>query len=408
MWDDRSVFRALWQRIARLFGSGKSEDRRVPGSIPAPETLVAKVANVKNKDRDILRVAGEAVRRGHPDQAVIAYWKAVQVYLKDGQLLKAVSALKMIIQHAPEDLEAFNALADAYEALDRRRDAANTCLWIADIHARRGERVDALAVLYRAMDLDPMVRGARERIQALGGDLPAAARPPSVAAPQLRLQSKQEPPAPAAELPPIQGIPLTPPGVRPASVVDDDDQLELDIEGDDALDFPDDSLVLPVTDPKQPAPEDLEPEGTVMADDDEIASEGDSTIAMGAIDADEGAATIAMHALSSRGEVMSVDLAGDATVLAMEAPPWDGPTDEHGTEGLDSFEDTTDPPVPSAPRRFAIPSASTTVDLNPPSAMVGSEHDPRKPEPKVGIPGESTRAYSVEELRRLGVKLPEE
>jgi hypothetical protein len=102
--------------------------------------------------------------------------------------------------------------------------------------------------------------------------------------------------------------------------------------------------------------------------------------------------------------MMSEDLGGDVTILAMEAPPWDGPTDEYAAR---QFEDVTEPPTAMPPRKFGIPAASTTVDLNPPSAMQGSEHDPKaSPEPKVGIPGASTRAYSVADLKKLGIKPP--
>jgi len=210
-------------------------------------------------------------------------------------------------------------------------------------------------------------------------------------------------------LPPIMGIPLSAP--KPA-----DDKLELDL-GDDDLDFPDDSLVLPVTDKDSVSMSDDEEAGTMLASEEEVSAEGDSTLAMSAIDTDAG--TLAMKALGDDGEMMSVDLAGDQTILAMEAPPWDGPTDEHNARSVDSFEEITvapdEPEPPEAPtegpipvvdppRRFSIPVAATTVDASPPSAMLGSEHDPKQP--KVGIPGDSTRAYSVEELRKLGVKPP--
>jgi tetratricopeptide (TPR) repeat protein len=394
------VFRALWQRIARLFGGGKDEGQyRAPGGIPAPETLVAKVKNVQNKDRDILRVAGEAMRRGHPDQAVIAYWKAVQVYLRDGQLLKAISTLKMILQQSPEDLDAFHALADAYEALDRKRDAANTCLWIADIFARRGQHAEALAVLNRSMELDPFVKGARERIQALGGELPQSARPAS----DLKLRMKSTaapPPQPPQHNPIAEQIlnPVTPseddnPEMPGESAMLDDDKLELDIEGDDAMDFPDDSLVLPITEARPSPSLDMAATETDPGFEDESA-----TVAMAAIDkeVEEG--------LKSGGD--------DGTILSMEPPPWDGPTDAGMGGATDEtaaqdFEDVTDPPTPMPARKFAIQQASTTVDIKPPSAMEGSEHDPEEkpPEPpKVGIPNAPTRAYSIQELKNLGLK----
>ena len=210
-------------------------------------------------------------------------------------------------------------------------------------------------------------------------------------------------------LPPIMGIPLSAP--KPA-----DDKLELDL-GEDDLDFPDDSLVLPVTDRDSVSMSDDEEAGTMLASEEEVSAEGDATIGMAAMDTDAG--TIAMKALGEDGEMMSVDLGSDQTILAMEAPPWEGPTDEHNARSVDSFEEITvapdepeppeaptEGPIPAvnAPRKFAIPTAATTVDLNPPSAMVGSEHD--QTEPRVGIPGESTRAYSMEELRKLGVKPP--
>lgn len=439
------MLRALWQRIAGIFGGKKQQ--RPPGGIPAPETLVARVAAVKDKDRDMLRLADEAIRRGHPDQAVLAYWKAVRMYTNDGQHLKAVSALKMILQHVPDSVEAHLALIEAYVALSRTRDAANACIALADAHVEVGRRDEALAVLARALHLDPLIRGARERISALGGVLPTAApAPPPVEEPPAEpLEPAPTPtPAPASEpaprsggLPKIQPLPTN-----------DDGPLELDIEGDAALDFPDDSLVLPVPEPDAPRSEpaeDLEGAATMLAMDAETiprreeqgaaeeegaGEQGAATMAMSALTArraeeqgteteamsavtapqieDEGDATVAMPAVTApRAEEEGAATVAMPAVTAPRAEEDGAATLLQADELSPALEDRPTDEV--APRRpgFAIPNQATAFDGGLPSALVGSEHDPSKEadEPAIGGP---TKAYGPDELRALGIKVPED
>lgn len=389
MWDQDRVLRGFWQRIAGIFG-GKKQRRPPPGGIPAPETLVARVAAVQNKDRDMLRLADEAIRRGHPDQAVIAYWKAVRVYTNDGQHLKAVSALKMILQHVPDSVEAHLALIEAYVALSRARDAANVCIALADAHVEVGRRDEALGVLTRALHLDPLVKGARERITALGGVMPTAAPVPVIEpSPPPETSPAPEPRPRSGGLPPIQPAPIQP---APIPQLDDAGPLELDIEGDDALDFPDDSLVVPVVEPTAHAESAPEPEPELEPDVEDEPDDGAATIfAMEAVTppSDEGDATLlGMEAVTPPAEDE-----GAATILQMEAIP--GNLDQQPTD-----ETAAQRP------RFSIPNQATTFEGGLPSALVGSEHDPGKEEEPVI--GGSTRAYGPDELRALGIKVPED
>jgi tetratricopeptide (TPR) repeat protein len=459
------VFRALWQRIAGLFGKKAdeppppppaAEGRRPPlGNIPAPATLVARVAAVQGKDRDMLKLADEAIRRGHPDQAVIAYWKAARVYIQDSQFLKAVSALKQILKFVPDDPEANLALIEAYIELNRTRDAANACLLACDAHAAAGQGDRALAMAHRALHLDPMIKGARERIVALGGELPAAASN-EASQPTVPAAAKA-PPAAVAKAPtgsgkglparsPAAPAPPDPPP-SPSPSVDlqelDAQPVELDIQGD--LDFPDDSLVLPVPE-RTPIPADefesddsSDPNGLATDEDTgglELAEhepdEGAATMLSleavsyeepsidrsteaDAIDDEEGSAT--MVATEAQDDAEGDDADGFATMLATAAP------DEPATDEIVAAppEATTDPTNRPFRPKFAIPNQSTSFEPGLPSALVGSEHDPKKIDPKkidpkkiemtkpsAGPAGGSTRAYSPDELRALGIKVPKE
>lgn len=138
-------------------------------NIPAPSTLVAKVERLDDKDRDMLRVADEALRRGFPEEARQAYWKAIRLYMSQSQHLKAISVINSAIKLKHDDHDAWIAKGESCLALDRRRDAALAFWEAANLFEMHGEQAGALDMLERCIDLDRDLEGLRIRYLRLGG-----------------------------------------------------------------------------------------------------------------------------------------------------------------------------------------------------------------------------------------------
>lgn len=171
-------FRRLW---GRWFGKKVLK----PGfNIPAPATLVGRIERLDDQDRDLVRVAEEALRRGYPEQAAVAYRKAIKVYVEKGFHPKALSVLIALLRLAPQDEEAWLQRATCCEALARRSDAARAFFQAGVLAEARGDRGAALSRYERAIELDFRTAGLQQRYVALGGtkdawsrDLPAGAVP---------------------------------------------------------------------------------------------------------------------------------------------------------------------------------------------------------------------------------------
>ncbi len=111
-----SWFKRLWRWLF-----GPSRPRR--GQIAAPPTLVAKVEKLGDRDREMIRVAEEAIRRGFPDQAIIAYQKAHALYHQKGAYLKCVAVLNHLVKLQPQSGRAYQDLAEGLVLLERQKEA---------------------------------------------------------------------------------------------------------------------------------------------------------------------------------------------------------------------------------------------------------------------------------------------
>jgi hypothetical protein len=173
----------LWEKIRSFFRKEKkAAPRAVTMGIPAPQTLVAKVERLDDKDRDMLRVADEALRRGFPEEARQAYWKAIRLYVSQAQHLKAISVINSALKLKRDDHDAWIAKGESCLALDRRRDGALAFFEAANIFEARGDHANALDMLERCVDLDRDLEGLRIRYLRLGGtrDVWSAPPPPSL------------------------------------------------------------------------------------------------------------------------------------------------------------------------------------------------------------------------------------
>lgn len=121
----------LWRRWFR--------GRPASSAFAASDTLVARVNALEDhQEQRMLRVAEEALRRGHPDQAVIAYQKAAARFRSMGQRLKQVAVLQHLVRLQPDRADPLRALIDVYDDLERLQEAASTRLRLAAVLRRSG------------------------------------------------------------------------------------------------------------------------------------------------------------------------------------------------------------------------------------------------------------------------------
>ncbi len=211
-------------------------------AIQAPLTLVARVSAVEEaREREMLRLAEESIRRGHPEQAAIVYRKAAVRYRRDGLAPKELAVLNMWTRVAPHDPDAWTALADHHEVLEHRRGAL--------------EALARAAALWRSVGKDELAVPLEARFQGLqaGPVAPSVSQDVSVA------------PSIASEPEPLHASVAPPPAIEVAE--EDDGPLELEIPETGSHDALDIALSSPAG-TQEEVPERL-PTGALGAIDDE-------------------------------------------------------------------------------------------------------------------------------------------
>lgn len=379
--------------------------------IPAPETLVARVSAVEEaRESDMLRLAEESIRRGHPEQAAIVYRKAAMRYRQDGKAQKELAVLHMWARVAPEDTAVWIGMAQLHEAAGKTRAALEAMARAAALHRHFGQHDAAEAVEARMHDV-------RSRFST--ADL--AAQTPDLV-----------PPLPAElEQPAAQPAPRAPTGPG----LDDEGPLELEIPQTgyhQAVDGAAAQAVLqrmPTPQPEAWAPhheeeperlptsalEALEDEDDFEDDDDELElpPSADETFAMPAVppsatDRDDLSPYELLASSSPTDGGLAAEDLGDSdevdpAVLEAIAREAEEEADAYRAEegGATVAMQALDfGPGRGPPRRFAIPEAATVMD---PRAMAGDEDDDDAeavtPLPEIGAA--PTRAYSVAEIEAL-------
>ncbi len=91
----------------------------------------------------MLRVAEEAIRRGYPDQAVIAYQKAAARFREMGQRVKEIAVLQNLIRLQPDAVEPLRQLVEVYDEIGRRQEAAGARVRLAAALRQRGDNTEA-------------------------------------------------------------------------------------------------------------------------------------------------------------------------------------------------------------------------------------------------------------------------
>lgn len=104
--------------------------------------------------RTLLKIGDLHTRRNKPKDAIEVYQKVADLYAKQGFFLKAVAVYKQILKLDPGHLDATQKLAKMYEELALTSDALATYDLVADAYTAQGQVQKALEVMERMVELD--------------------------------------------------------------------------------------------------------------------------------------------------------------------------------------------------------------------------------------------------------------
>ncbi len=157
------------------------------------------------------KVAQISEYNGDEIQACNAAMQAASLYIKKGDVDKAIENWSLITRVDPAHLMSHSRLAVTHERLGRKKQAVSEYLAIASLLQHQGKKGEALQVLNHALQLDPTNDNARQTMTLLHNDqpLPKPSRPRmttgslGVQTPLLLEEPKVEEPG-APEVDPIE------------------------------------------------------------------------------------------------------------------------------------------------------------------------------------------------------------
>ncbi|MCP5058315.1 MAG: tetratricopeptide repeat protein [bacterium] len=114
-----------------------------------------------------LKIGDIELKRGRPDEAVAAYLKVAEAFMKDGFDAKAVALYKQITKIDDKRADVLVPLADLYQRMGLQSDAMAALQTAADAHYRDGNKDDALDLLRRMAALDPSNTNSRLKVADL-------------------------------------------------------------------------------------------------------------------------------------------------------------------------------------------------------------------------------------------------
>jgi len=114
-----------------------------------------------------LKIGDIELKRGRPDEAVTAYMKVAEAFMKDGFDAKAVALYKQITKIDEKRADVLVPLADLYQRMGLQSDAMAALQTAADAHYRDGNKDDALDLLRRMAALDPSNTNSRLKVADL-------------------------------------------------------------------------------------------------------------------------------------------------------------------------------------------------------------------------------------------------
>jgi pilus assembly protein FimV len=114
--------------------------------------------------RTLLKIGDLHTRRARPKDAVEVYNRVADLYAKQGFFLKAVAVYKQILKLVPGDLPTTERLGRMYEELALTNDALNTYEFVADAHLTHGNVARAIETMERMVSLDEQNVAARIKL----------------------------------------------------------------------------------------------------------------------------------------------------------------------------------------------------------------------------------------------------
>jgi tetratricopeptide (TPR) repeat protein len=127
-----------------------------------------KLLQLDPRDAKLCLEVGDAHRRwGEVDEAVAAYAKVAQQYMKDGFDARAVAVYKQIQNLDPTRYDSYESLAELYQRMGLTAEAINTLQTAADGHHREGRKREALDLLRKMATIDPTNTTSRIKVADL-------------------------------------------------------------------------------------------------------------------------------------------------------------------------------------------------------------------------------------------------
>jgi tetratricopeptide (TPR) repeat protein len=126
------------------------------GKIPQAITEYQAILRHEPKDQVTLMTVGDLfVRSGDTQQALTYYEQLAQIFHGDGFISKAIAIYKKIGKLAPEEVQPLEKLAELYVQQGVMNEARSAYLQIAEAHLKAKRQQQAVATLRKLLDLEP-------------------------------------------------------------------------------------------------------------------------------------------------------------------------------------------------------------------------------------------------------------
>jgi tetratricopeptide (TPR) repeat protein len=126
------------------------------GKVPQAIGEYQQILRQDPKDQATLMTVGDLyARQGDMTPAIEYFERLAQVYLNDGFNSKAIAIYKKIAKLAPNELEPLERLADLYVQQGVLSEARPLFLQIAEAHLKANQAPKAVEVLHRLLDVEP-------------------------------------------------------------------------------------------------------------------------------------------------------------------------------------------------------------------------------------------------------------
>src|ERR1700675_3288579 len=126
------------------------------GRVPDAIREYQQILRQDSKDQVTLMTLGDLfVRQGDMHSATQYFERLAQVYLGDGFNSKAIAIYKKIAKLAPQELDPLERLADLYVQQGVLSEARPLFLQIAEAHLKANHSQKAVEVLHRLLDVEP-------------------------------------------------------------------------------------------------------------------------------------------------------------------------------------------------------------------------------------------------------------